>query len=80
MRESIYKRYNPDVKHGYEKCPAYWFIFNIDKLLINPEKDIKIPFIEDLNVLDVSIVREHYSAHLMVIHAYVLKYHQNSFT
>jgi NAD+ diphosphatase len=60
MRESIYKRYNPDVNHGREKCPAYWFIFKSDKLLINPEKDIKIPFIEDLNVLDISLVREHY--------------------
>jgi len=60
LRESIYKRYNPDVKHGHENSPAYWFIFNSDKLLINPEKDIKIPFIEDPKILNISLIRTHY--------------------
>jgi NAD+ diphosphatase len=60
LRESIYKRYNPDVKHDHENSHAYWFIFNSDKLLINPKKDIKIPFIEDPKVLDISLIRTHY--------------------
>ena len=60
LRESIYKRYNPDVKHDHDKSPAYWFIFKNDKLLINPKKDIKIPFIEDPKVLNISLIRKHY--------------------
>ena len=56
LRESIYKRYNPDVKHDHENSPAYWFIFNSDKLLINPKKDIKIPFIEDPKVFNNSMI------------------------
>ena len=59
-RESIYKRYIPDVKHDHENNPAYWFIFNSDKLLINPKKDNKIPFIKDITVLDISMICTHY--------------------
>ena len=59
-RESIYKRYIPDVKHDHENNPAYWFIFNSDKLLINPKKDNKIPFIKDITVLDFSMICTHY--------------------
>jgi len=60
LRESIYKRYNPDVKHDYKNSPAYWFIFNSDKLLINPKNDIKIPFIEDPKDLNILMIRSHY--------------------
>ena len=60
LRESIYKRYNPDVKHDHENSPAYWFIFNSDKLLINPKTDIKIPFIEDPKVFNNSMIYKHY--------------------
>jgi NAD+ diphosphatase len=60
LRESIYKRYDPDVNHNYENSPAYWFIYNSDKLLINPKNENKIPFIEDIEVLDISPVCTHY--------------------
>ena len=60
LRESIYKRYDPDVEHNHKNYPAYWFIFNSDKLLINSKKDDKIPFIKDINVLNITIVRSHY--------------------
>lgn len=60
LRESIYKRYNLDVNHDHENSPAYWFIFNSDKLLINPKGKNKIPFIEDITVLDTSLICRHY--------------------
>ena len=60
LRESIYKRYNPHVNHDYKNRPAYWFIFNSGKLLINPKNRGKIPFIEDIDVLDISPVCKHY--------------------
>ena len=59
-RESIYKRYIPDVKHEHKNKPAYWFIFNSDKLLINHKKDNKIPFIKDITILDTSMFCTHY--------------------
>jgi len=61
LRESIYKRYNPVVTPNYKNnSPAYWFIFNSDKLLINCGKDNKIPFIKDLKDLNISPIRTHY--------------------
>ena len=65
LRESIYRRYNPDVKHDHENAPAYWFIFNSEKLLINPNEENKIPFIKDIGVLDISMICYHYIGTLM---------------
>ena len=60
-RESIYKRYNPSVT---PKClnniPAYWFIFNEDKLLINPENDLKLPFTDSLKEFSILPIRTQY--------------------
>jgi NAD+ diphosphatase len=60
-RESIYKRYSPAVTPDEEKKdPAYWFIFNSDKLLLNLEDNLKIPSAENLNLLSISPVRIQY--------------------
>ncbi len=60
-RESIYKRYVPAVTPDEKNNgPAYWFIFNSDKLLLNPEDNFKIPSAEDLNELSISPVRIQY--------------------
>lgn len=60
-RESIYKRYKPSVK---PKCitnsPAYWFIFNEGKLLINPENDLKLPFTNSLKEFSILPIRTQY--------------------
>ncbi len=60
-RESIYYRYKPAVKPE-EKTngPTYWFIFNSDKLLVNIKNRDKIPFLNDLNDLNISPVHTHY--------------------
>lgn len=57
-RESIYKRYIPAFTREVENNhPAYWFIFNSDKLLLNPEGSYKIPLAENLNDLSIDPVR-----------------------
>ncbi len=60
-KESIYKRYIPAVT---PKCasniPAYWFIFNDAKLLINPKNDLKLPFTNSLKEFSIIPIREHY--------------------
>jgi NAD+ diphosphatase len=60
-RESIYKRYIPSVtpKHGKD-VQGYWFIFNQDNLLINCQKQCKIPFINDLTDVNISPIRTQY--------------------
>jgi len=60
-RESIYKRYKPAVT---PKCasniPAYWFIFNDFKLLINPKNELKLPFTDSLKELSILPLRTIY--------------------
>jgi len=60
-RESIYKRYQPGFAN---KCasniPSYWFIFEGEKLLINPENDLKLPFADKIKELSLIPIREHY--------------------
>lgn len=60
-RESIYKRYTPAVT---SKCasniPAYWFIFNDFKLLINPNNELKLPFADSLKELSILPLRTIY--------------------
>lgn len=49
-RESIYKRYIPSViPENKISGPAYWFIFNSDKLLINPGNKLNLPLTENIN-------------------------------
>jgi NAD+ diphosphatase len=60
-RESIYQRYTPSFTPDHENNnPAYWFIFNSDKLLANPENSYKIPLTENLNDLSFNPVRTQY--------------------
>lgn len=60
-RESIYKRYTSSVT---PKCltniPAYWFIFNSDKLLINPKNDLKLPFTDSLKEFSILPIMTQY--------------------
>lgn len=60
-RESIYKRYQPAVT---PKCasniPAYWFIFNSDKLLINPENELKLPITSNLKEFSILPIKSRY--------------------
>jgi NAD+ diphosphatase len=57
-RESIYNRYVPAVIPDQKNNgPAYWFIFNSDKLLLSPENSIKIPLAQNLNELSIDPVR-----------------------
>ena len=61
MPKSIYRRYNPLVT---PKCasntPNYWFIFNHDKLLINPKNELKLLFTDNLKNFFIFPIREHY--------------------
>lgn len=60
-RESIYKRYKPAVS---PKCtsniPACWFIFFDEKLLIDPENELKLPFTDSLKEFSILPIRKHY--------------------
>lgn len=57
-RESIYKRYIPSIiPDKKNNRPATWFIFNSDKLLLNPENSYKIPLAKNLNELSIDPVR-----------------------
>ncbi|MGB9937232.1 MAG: NAD(+) diphosphatase [Methanobacterium sp.] len=64
-RESIYKRYKPSIT---PKCltnvPAYWFIFNNSELLINPENNLKLPFIDSLKEFSILPIRTQYLGEL----------------
>lgn len=61
----IYKRYKPSIT---PKCltnvPAYWFIFDSGKLLINPENDLKIPFTDSLKEFSILPIRTQYLGEL----------------
>jgi NAD+ diphosphatase len=60
-RESIYNRYKPSVKPDNNiKCPAYWFIFNRDKMLINLKSNPKIPFTNKLDYINITPLRKQY--------------------
>ena len=60
-RESIYKRYIPAVTPDEENSgPSFWFLFNSDKLLLNPENSIKIPLVRNLSELSIDPVRTIY--------------------
>ena len=60
-RESIYNRYKPSVKpDDNNNCPAYWFIFNSDKMLIDLKTDLKIPFTNKLDDMNIKPVRKQY--------------------
>lgn len=59
-RESIYKRYQPGVAPLEKNSPAYWFIFNSDKLLIDLNSGNKLPFIENLEEISIFPVRTQY--------------------
>ena len=57
-RESIYQRYKPEVSLNENSGPAYYFIFNSDKLFL--DQDNELPFIEDLEELSIHPIRTHY--------------------
>ena len=60
-KESIYKRYIPAVTPAEKSSgPAYWFIFNSDKLLVNTTNSSIIPHVRNLKELSVSPVRTQY--------------------
>lgn len=57
----IYKRYKPAVaSRCISNIPAYWFIFNDSKLLIDPESDIKIPLGTNLKEFSILPLRTIY--------------------
>lgn len=58
-RESIYKNYELETKPLFETDEtSYYFIFNNDKLFIT--NDNKIPFLDDINKLNINILRKIY--------------------
>jgi NAD+ diphosphatase len=60
-RESIYKRYVPAfAPESNEDGKVLWFVFNSDNLLVDLENNCKIPFLEDLKVLNIFPVRTQY--------------------
>lgn len=56
----IYKRYKPAVTSCGSTGPAYWFIFNDSKLLINPKNDYNLPFTDSLKEFSISPIRSIY--------------------
>lgn len=63
QRESIYKRYRPEStpnKKNTEK--AYWFLFNSHKMIVEltDNKRVQIPFLKNLEELNISTERSHY--------------------
>jgi NAD+ diphosphatase len=66
LRESIYNRYKPSVKpDDNNNCPVHWFIFNSDKLLIDLKTELKIPFTNKLDDMNIKPVRKQYMGTLM---------------
>jgi len=60
-RETIYKRYQPrDTPKCASNIPSYWFIFKSDKLLIDPENSLKLPFSDSLKEFSILPIRSHY--------------------
>lgn len=60
-RESIYKRYKPSHNpHHNNAGPAYWFVFQLNKLLIDTNNPINIPFTKNLGKLKISPIRTQY--------------------
>lgn len=61
FRESIYKRYTPSARSpGNHQGPAYWFIFNQNKMLVEVGEQINIPFYENLDEINISPIRTQY--------------------
>jgi len=61
-RESIYKNHIPAVtaEHELNEC-CYWFIFCLDKLLVENNKDkVSIPFANSLQELSITPARKQY--------------------
>ena len=60
-KKSIYRRYKPSFSpDNKNNANVYWFIFNSDKMLINPENGNKIPFTKNVNDLNVYPIRKQY--------------------
>lgn len=60
-RESVYKRYIPAaIPEQGNNNYAYWFVFNQGKILITGKNDIKIPYAQSVEELDISPVRTQY--------------------
>ena len=71
-RESIYKNYEIENKPLFETNePSYYFIFNNDKLFIT--NDNKIPFLENINKLNLDITRKIYLGHFNNQHAFTIE-------
>ncbi len=71
-RESIYKRYIPSAipKKGNDDY-SYWFVFNQDKMLINIDNSgIKIPYLKNIEELNILPVRTQYLGTLQGHHCY----------
>ena len=60
-RKSIYTHYKPDAPFkGENSRSTYWFIFNSNNLLINLKNDDKIPFIRNIEDLNLTPLRSQY--------------------
>ncbi|MDY9923189.1 NAD(+) diphosphatase [Methanobacterium sp.] len=62
QRESIYKRYIPEFTPNKEnRIDAYWFLFNSHKMLVElSDNQVKIPFLRNLEELNISPGKSHY--------------------
>jgi NAD+ diphosphatase len=61
-RESIYKHYEPAVTPKNEAADeVYWFAFCVNKMLVKVDNDnFNIPYLKDLQVVNISPVRTQY--------------------
>ncbi|MCE5215015.1 MAG: NAD(+) diphosphatase [Methanobacterium sp.] len=61
FRKSIYKKYTPAITPDKENNkPKYWFIFLASEMLIKNKKHDKIPFISNIEEINLSPVRIQY--------------------
>jgi len=58
-RESIYKRYVPEINRAPANAEAYWFAFSASRLLVNDE-ELAVPFAQSLAGLGISVIRTQY--------------------
>lgn len=74
-RESIYNRYSQEFPpDDGDNGPAYWFIFNQDKMLLNVVNNkIKVPYVK-LAELNVSPVRTQYLGRLQEVPVTLLSF------
>jgi NAD+ diphosphatase len=77
VKNSIYQHYQIENRPKHDdSSKAYWFIFNSDEMLVNVENG-EIPFLEDLNELEITPMRKIYLGTLYEHPCYVAEVKEN---